>query len=134
MSAWSTTGKSIGAITLFVEDLERAKAFYEEVFGLPVVFTDDNSAIFKFDSTIINLLRATEAHGLIEPAAVAGPEAGSRFQFSIWVDDVDAVCADLAERGVTLINGPVSRPWGMRTAAFADPGGHIWEVAQELPR
>ncbi|MGH3393297.1 MAG: VOC family protein [Streptosporangiaceae bacterium] len=134
MSAWSTTSKSIGAITLFVEDLDRAKAFYQEVFGLPVVFTDDNSAIFKFDSTIINLLRTTEAHGLIEPAAVAGPEAGSRFQFSIWVDDVDAICADLAERGVTLINGPVSRPWGMRTAAFADPGGHIWEVAQELPR
>lgn len=134
MSAWSTTSKSIGAITLFVEDLDRAKAFYQDVFGLPVVFTDDNSAIFKFDSTIINLLRTTEAHGLIEPAAVAGPEAGSRFQFSIWVDDVDAICADLAERGVTLINGPVSRPWGMRTAAFADPGGHIWEVAQELPR
>jgi catechol 2,3-dioxygenase-like lactoylglutathione lyase family enzyme len=134
MSAWSTTSKTIGAITLFVEDLDRAKAFYQDVFGLPVVFTDDNSAIFKFDSTIINLLRATEAHGLIEPATVASPEAGSRFQFSIWVDDVDAVCADLAERGVTLINGPVSRPWGMRTAAFADPGGHIWEVAQELPR
>lgn len=134
MSAWSTTNKSIGAITLFVEDLDRAKAFYQDAFGLPVVFTDDDSAIFKFDSTIINLLRTTEAHGLIEPAAVAGPEAGSRFQFSIWVDDVDAICADLAERGVTLINGPVSRPWGMRTAAFADPGGHIWEVAQELPR
>jgi catechol 2,3-dioxygenase-like lactoylglutathione lyase family enzyme len=134
VSAWSTTNKSIGAITLFVEDLDRAKAFYQDVFGLPVVFTDDNSAIFKFDSTIINLLRTTEAHGLIEPATVAGPEAGSRFQFSIWVDDVDAICADLAERGVTLINGPVSRPWGMRTAAFADPGGHIWEVAQELPR
>ena len=133
MSAWSTTNKSIGAITLFVEDLDRAKAFYQDVFGLSTVFTDDNSAVFKLDNTIINLLRTTEAHGLIEPAAVAGPEAGSRFQFSIWVDDVDAVCAGLAERGVTLINGPVTRPWGMRTAAFADPGGHIWEIAQELP-
>ena len=133
MSAWSTTNKSIGAITLFVEDLDRAKAFYQDAFGLSMVFTDDNSAVFKLDNTIINLLRTTEAHGLIEPAAVAGPEAGSRFQLSIWVDDADAVCAGLAERGVTLINGPVSRPWGMRTAAFADPGGHIWEIAQELP-
>ena len=134
MSAWSTTNKSIGAITLFVEDLDRAKAFYQDVFGLSTVFTDDNSAVFKLDNTIINLLRTTEAHGLIEPAAVAGPEAGSRFQFSIWVDDVDAVCADLDQRGVTLLNGPVSRPWGMRTAAFTDPSGHVWEIAQELPR
>ena len=65
MSAWSTTNKSIGAITLFVEDLDRAKAFYQDVFGLSMVFTDDNSAVFKLDNTIINLLRTTEAHGLI---------------------------------------------------------------------
>ena len=134
MSAWSATKKSIGAITLFVEDLDRAKAFYQDVFGLPVTFTDDNSAVFSFDNTIINLLRTTAEPDLIKPALVAGPEAGSRFQFSIWVDDVDAVCADLAQLGVTLLNGPVSRPWGMRTAAFTDPSGHVWEIAQELPR
>ena len=27
----------------------------------------------------------------------------------------------------------MNRAWGMRTAAFADPDGHVWEVAQELP-
>jgi uncharacterized glyoxalase superfamily protein PhnB len=31
------------------------------------------------------------------------------------------------------VNGPVDRPWGRRTAAFADPAGHAWEVAQLLP-
>jgi lactoylglutathione lyase len=35
---------------------------------------------------------------------------------------------------VELLNGPLNRPWGVRTASFTDPGGHIWEVAQELPR
>ncbi len=30
-------------------------------------------------------------------------------------------------------SGPADRDWGMRTATFADPGGHIWEIAQELP-
>ena len=29
-------------------------------------------------------------------------------------------------------NGPIDRVWGMRTAAFADPDGHVWEVAQQL--
>jgi lactoylglutathione lyase len=65
--------------------------------------------------------------------AVAGPEAGWLSQLTIWVDDADAACADLARRGVALLNGPMDREWGMRTAAFADPGGHIWEIAQELP-
>ena len=36
--------------------------------------------------------------------------------------------------GVDLLNGPMNRPWGVRTASFADPGGHIWEIAQELSR
>jgi predicted enzyme related to lactoylglutathione lyase len=82
--------RGIDAITLFVEDLEAAKRFYREVFGLPIRFEDENSAVFDFGNTIINLLRSTEAPGLIEPAVVASREAGSRFQFTIGVDDVDA--------------------------------------------
>ena len=39
----------------------------------------------------------------------------------------------LVAHGVTLLNGPVDRPWGRRTAAFADPSGNVWEVAQILP-
>jgi uncharacterized glyoxalase superfamily protein PhnB len=34
--------------------------------------------------------------------------------------------------GVEHLNGPVDREWGMRTASFTDPDGHIWEVAQQL--
>lgn len=126
MESWPS---GVGAITLFVDDLDAAKRFYGEVFGLPVKFEDDASAVFDFGNTLINLLKTTEAHELIEPAAVASREAGSRLQFTIEVDDVDAMCAELAARGVQLLNGPMDRPWGIRTASFSDPGGHIWEIA-----
>lgn len=92
-------------------------------------FEDADSAVFDFGNTIINLLTATAAPGLIEPAVVAIPEAGSRLQLTIEVEDVDAVCAELTTRGVELLNGPMDRPWGVRTASFIDPGGHIWEIA-----
>ena len=82
--------RGIGAITLFVEDLEAAKRFYREVFGLPVTFEDDDSAVFDFGNTLINLLKATAARELIAPAAVASREAGSRLQLTIQVDDVPA--------------------------------------------
>jgi len=120
---------AIAAITLFVEDLEAAKRFYREVFGLPVAFEDDNSTVFMFGETMVNLLKASEAPGLVEPATVATHEAGVRFQFTLGVGDVDAMCEDLKERGVDLLNGPIDRPWGIRTASFRDPGGHIWEIA-----
>lgn len=80
MSSWPT---GIDAITLFVENLEAAKRFYSEVFGLPVKFEDDNSVVFEFGNTLVNLLKITAAPELIEPAVVASPEAGSRFQFTI---------------------------------------------------
>lgn len=120
----------ISAITLFVEDLDATKRFYRDVIGLSVAFEDADSAVFKFKNTLINLLKTTAARELIEPAVVASPESGSRFQLTIEVDDVDAVCAELASRGVQLLNGPMDRPWGIRTASFKDPAGHIWEIAK----
>jgi catechol 2,3-dioxygenase-like lactoylglutathione lyase family enzyme len=122
--------KGIGAITLFVEDLDSAKRFYRQVFLLPVTFEDDDSVVFDFGNTIINLLKVSAAHSLIEPAEVASPSSGSRLQLTIEVDDVDAMCAELTTRGAVLLNGPMDRPWGLRTASFKDPGGHIWEIAQ----
>lgn len=122
----------IFAITLFTEDLPETKRFYREVFGLPVSFEDDTSAVFTFGATHINLLTVGSAPELIAPAPVAAAEAGVRAQLTLMVDDVDATCAMLTERGVDLLNGPMDRPWGIRTATFRDPGGHIWEIAQEL--
>jgi catechol 2,3-dioxygenase-like lactoylglutathione lyase family enzyme len=121
--------KGIAAITLFVEDLQATRQFYGDVFGLPVFFENDDSAVFKFGDTLVNLLKIGQAKELIEPAAVASREAGARFQFTLEVDDVDAMCEELASRGVQLLNGPMDRPWGPRTASFRDPGGHIWEIA-----
>ena len=66
---------------------------------------------------------------LVEPAPVAARDGGVRLQLTIEVDDVDVTCAELARRGVELLNGPMDRPWGVRTATFRDPGGHVWEVA-----
>lgn len=128
---WS---KGISTITLFVEDLAAARQFHLKVFGLPVVFEDDDSTVFKFGNTLINLLKTTAAGELIEPAKVANRDAGSRFVFTIEVDDVDAMCADLTARGVKLLNGPMDRPWGVRTASFMDPDGYIWEIARQLAR
>ena len=120
----------IYAITLFVENREAAREFYQKIFNLEMVFEDHNSTVFRLGQTLINLLNISEADLLINPAKVAGREAGSRFVFTISVEDVDAVCAELTARGVKLLNGPMDRPWGIRTASFIDPGGYIWEIAK----
>ena len=124
--------KRVGAITMFVDDPKRSKEFYERVFGASAVYEDDNAVAFDFENLVLNLLVERAAPELIEPTPVAAREAGERFQLTIWVEDADAVVEQLRSAGVELLNGPIDRPWGLRTAAFADPDGHVWEVASKI--
>ena len=122
----------LAAITLFTEDLAAAREFYSRVFGLPVSYEDANSCVFTFSGTMINLLQASEAVELIAPATPGGPGSLPRMQFTLTVDDVDAKAAELVAIGVPMLNGPMDREWGIRTASFRDPAGTIWEIAASL--
>jgi catechol 2,3-dioxygenase-like lactoylglutathione lyase family enzyme len=123
--------KKVDVINLFAEDLAGARSFYQEVLGLELAFQDENVAVFKLENTMVCLRDVSEASVLIAPTAVASPQAGSRFLLAVFVDNVDALCAELTARGVA-VNGPADRPWGMRTATFTDPAGHLWEIGQDL--
>jgi len=133
MSATNALNK-ISAISLFVEDLGASKEFYTGVFGATVLFEDASSCAVKFENLIINLLLTSDAGVLVAPAAVGSPDAGKRFQMSIWVDNLEAVVDKLKELDVKLLTGPQVQPWGMATVTFADPAGHSWEVAQQVPK
>lgn len=123
---------AIEVVTLFVDDIDAAKAFYETVFSAETVYQDAVSQVLKFSGAMVNLLDADQAPELVAPSPVTPSAAGARMLLTIRVDDVDAVCHELAQKGIALLNGPIDRPWGRRTAAFADPSGHVWEIAQEL--
>lgn len=124
--------KNIECITLFVDDLAATRKFYLEIFDLKIVYEDSVSAVFKLENVLVNLLKISEAPGLIVPAKVADSSAGQRLMFTIRVPNVDEACGKLKTLGVRLLNGPQDRPWGRRTAAFADPAGHVWELAHEI--
>jgi catechol 2,3-dioxygenase-like lactoylglutathione lyase family enzyme len=124
--------KSVGAITLFVDDPQRSKEFYARVLDAEVAFEDENSVAVNLDNLILNLLeRGAPVDDLLGPVPSAA--AGASFQLTVWVQDADAVCADLAKQGVEIVGGPVNRPWGVRTAMFLDPDGYLWEIAAQIP-
>jgi lactoylglutathione lyase len=123
--------RSIGAITLFVEDPERSKEFYGRVFAAEPVFEDESSVAFKVGDVFLNLLKRGEAVvELLGPVPASG--SGASFELTIFVEDVDAECVELGRREVSIVHGPLDRPWGMRTAAFLDPDGYVWEIATEI--
>ncbi|MCK1389209.1 VOC family protein [Bradyrhizobium sp. 1] len=122
----------VEVITLFVDDIASSKAFYARVFASETVWEDAVSSVLRFGGLLINLLDVSQAPALVEPLPVGPSSAGARVLLTIRVRDVDQVCRSLREIDVDLLNGPVDRPWGRRTASFADPSGHVWEIAQAI--
>src|SRR5258708_36174174 len=85
--------KNLECITLFVEDLAASKKFYLELFDLKIVYEDPVSAVFKLENVMINLLKISEAPGLIVPPKVAAGSTGQRLMLTVRVPTVNEGCA-----------------------------------------
>jgi lactoylglutathione lyase len=124
--------KDVGAIILFVADLRRSRVFYHEVLGLDVEFEDDDSVGFKIEGLAFIVLQVDRARVQLQGEPTATPGAGATAFLTTFTGDVDALHAKLVERRVPFFQTPTDQPWGMRTAYFKDPDGHVWELAQPI--
>jgi catechol 2,3-dioxygenase-like lactoylglutathione lyase family enzyme len=121
----------LSMITLGVRDLARAVAFYEAGLGLPrMAFDSDAVAFFPLAGAWLGLY-GREA--LAQDAGV--PAAGSGFSGIALAhnvasrEDVDATLAQAVAAGGTLVKPGQDVFWGGYSGYFADPDGHLWEVA-----
>jgi lactoylglutathione lyase len=121
-------GSSPFALTLFVQDLDASKSFYGQRLGLSLLFEDDVSAVYRCGQTMINLLLEVEAGDLVHPARVSSSSA-VKAVYTLRCANIDGAAEQLEAAGVKLLNGPIDRPWGVRTLSFQDPSGHTWELA-----
>lgn len=124
----------VGAIILFVADVQRSRVFYHEVLGLDVEFEDDESVGFKIEGLAFIVLQVDRARVQLQGEPTATPAAGATAFLTTFTGDVDALHAGLVERGVPFFQRPADQRWGMRTAYFKDPDGHVWEIAQPIER
>jgi lactoylglutathione lyase len=62
------------------------------------------------------------------------PGAGPRFEMYVYVEDVDALVADLCAEAVTVLKDPADMPWGERIASIADPDGNPVALASDPSR
>jgi catechol 2,3-dioxygenase-like lactoylglutathione lyase family enzyme len=122
----------LGAVILFVDDLPRSRAFYLDVLGLAVQFEDDDSVGFAVDGVAFIVQQVERAREQLHGEPTATPRAGATAFLTAFTDDVERLHADLSARGVAFFQPPTDQPWGMRTAYFKDPDGHVWELAQAL--
>ena len=126
---------SVGVITLYVEDQQRSKEFYERVFEVAAVNEEEGIVIFKFDNLFLRLLTRVRAETeLLGQVPLADSDSGASFQLAIFVDDADALCADLAERGVSIVYGPSTVRGAFATRASATRTATSGRSAPTSPR
>ena len=118
---------------LYVDDLDRARRFYEDALGLKPAFADQRLCAFEVASASVLLLfprgktleTVVMAGGTIPPHDGHGP---LHIAFAISRDDLPAWEARLAARGAP-IEGRTEWPRGGTSIYFRDPDGHLLELA-----
>jgi lactoylglutathione lyase len=121
--------RKVDYVILYVRDLDRSIPFYRDVIGLPFKFSRSGYAEFATEGTKFALY---ERAGLPQLIGREGGEGEATMEVAFLVEDVDGEAERLREAGVTVLSGPVDRPWGQRTLHLLDPDGHVVELAQEL--
>jgi catechol 2,3-dioxygenase-like lactoylglutathione lyase family enzyme len=131
----------IHVVTLAVDDLERSLAFYRalgfESSGIiGTEFIGDASqpggaaAMFELEDGLILSLYGRD--DLAKDGAIsAGPPSSGEFSLGHLVatrEEVDAVLAQAVAAGAEATEEPHDRPWGIYSAYFRDPDGHLWEI------
>ena len=121
----------ISIITLGVSDLGRATRFYEAGLGLPrKPFASDGIVFFELQGTWLALFPWAE---LAKEAGVSAQGSGFRdvalAHNVASQEEVRAVLAQAIAAGGRLIKPAHEAFWGGYSGYFADPDGHLWEVA-----
>jgi uncharacterized protein len=120
----------ISMITLGVRSVEVSVSFYEKGLGFPRIESEPSVAFFNLNGSWLGLYGRD---ALAEDATV--PSDGSGFGgFALAHNvhsmvEVDEVFQTAVDAGATAVKIPQTVFWGGYSGYFADPDGHLWEVA-----
>jgi len=120
----------ISIVSLAVADLARALAFYRDGLGFPTHNYADNDdyILLRLDGAWLALLPRAAALRELPPGAALFSTVGLSHNVASKAD-VDAVFGEGLAAGAVAVTPPREAPWGGYEAAFADPDGHVWDIA-----
>ena len=110
-----------------VSDVDRAKAFYEQV-----GFHADHDAVVSEDMRFVQLTPPGSACSITIGKGITEATPGSFAGANLVIEDADEAHAELTRRGIE-VSGVQEMPWG-KFVFFADPDGNRWSLQQLPPR
>ncbi|MGF1472093.1 MAG: VOC family protein [Rubrobacteraceae bacterium] len=121
----------VNIVTLGVNDLQRAVAFYRDGLGWPVSgASNEGIAFFKTRGTVLALYPREELAADVKTDPAGGGFSGITLAHNVAEkEQVDSALKEAAAAGATIVKEAEDVFWGGRSGYFADPDGHLWEVA-----
>ena len=117
-------------VTLGVADLARARRFYAAWGWQPHPASQEGVAFYQMNGAVLALFdRAALAEDQGRPGAALGTGAMTLAQNCADDAETDAVFAQALAAGASLLKPPEKVFWGGYSGYFADPDGHVWEIA-----
>jgi catechol 2,3-dioxygenase-like lactoylglutathione lyase family enzyme len=118
---------------LYVDDLERARGFYEGVMGLASMFEDSRLLAYPVGgrSALLLFRRGSTTETVHLPGGTIPPHDGVgpvHCAFAIAAEDLPTWESRLFQHGVA-IEGRTHWPRGSVSVYFRDPDGHLLELA-----
>jgi catechol 2,3-dioxygenase-like lactoylglutathione lyase family enzyme len=116
-------------ITLGVADLEASRAFYGRLGWRPHSGTEGVS-FYQLHGALLGLFGLADlAKDQGRPGAALGTGAVTLAQNFPTEAEVDEAFAAALAAGATALKAPERVFWGGYSGYWADPDGHVWEVA-----
>lgn len=123
------TPQRVTLITLGVEDLDRACGFYAALGWTPAESLD-KVTFYQMNGLVLGLFGKSDlATDQGRPHAALGTGAITLAQNFMTEAEVDAAYATALAAGATALKAPEKVFWGGYSGYFADPDGHVWELA-----
>lgn len=121
----------INLVTLGVSDVARSTAFYEALGWRRSSVSQDAVSFLQLGAVVLSLFGHDDLAADAGVAAGAPPPfRGVTLAINVEADgDVGAVLAEAERAGATVVKPSSRADWGGTTGYFADPDGHLWEVA-----
>ena len=119
----------LSMVTLGVQDMDRAREFYEDGLGWKKANPDEETICFyQLNGFVLSLY---DREALREEAGVPNlQEGGIAISYNVHTnEEVDALLAAAEKAGATISAPAKKQFWGGYSGYFVDPEGHVWEIA-----
>jgi catechol-2,3-dioxygenase len=121
--------RNVDYVILLCDDLERMKTFYHETLGFPLYRDEEGWIEMRVGAVLLTLRHRGRPY---DGPSFQPHSAAVQLAFRVAPAEVEPCYRELCERGVEIVEPPISQDYGHKTLFFKDPEGNVLEIYADI--